>query len=290
MINNNRTRTGQQFLNFDKETTERLGAPISFFAGEEFPSAPGFGRRVGALQKFSTAFASIHFSLCRKSFFVTVAAMDTRVLLDGLMAYCGFIPLLTLHEFGHAWMAWKCGDDTARLLGRITVNPLAHMEFVGTVVLPLLAIFLSASSPELAGLIIGWGKPVPVNPSNLRHPRRDGTLVALAGPAMNVLLAVGLIAIAKVGDVASIDPMVSICRTLALQSLFLCFFNLLPIPPLDGSHVVKNLIGMSYETYWRISQFGFFIVIVVMQIKEVRWAIKFVTYLTWGLIRIAFRV
>lgn len=206
------------------------------------------------------------------------------------MAYCGFIPLLTLHEFGHAWMAWKCGDDTARLLGRITVNPLAHMEFIGTVVLPLVAIFLSASSPELAGLIIGWGKPVPVNPNNLRNPRLDGTLVALAGPAMNVLLAIGIIALAKVGDLASSAAMVSICRTLALQSLFLCFFNLLPVPPLDGSHVVKNLIGMSYETYWKISQFGLFIVIALMQIPQVRGAITFVTVLTWVLIRTAFRV
>ena len=216
--------------------------------------------------------------------------MDTRALLDGLIAYCGFIPLLTLHEFGHAWMAWKCGDDTARSLGRITVNPIAHMEVIGTVVLPLLAVFLSAHDPRLGMLIIGWGKPVPVNPNNLRNPRLDGTLVALAGPAMNVLLAVGLIALAKAGQVASIDPMVSICRTLALQSLFLCFFNLLPIPPLDGSHVVKNLIGMSYETYWRISQFGFFIVIAVMQIKEVRGAIQLVTYLTLDLIQMAFNV
>lgn len=187
-------------------------------------------------------------------------------------------------------MAWKCGDDTARLLGRITVNPIAHMEFVGTVVLPLLAVFLSASHPELAGLIVGWGKPVPVNPGNLRRPRLDGTLVALAGPAMNVLLAIGIIALAKAGDLAGSTAMVSICRMLALQSLFLCFFNLLPIPPLDGSHVVKNLIGMSYETYGKISQFGIFIVIAVLQVPEVREAIKLVTFVTWGLIRLVFQV
>src|SRR5450756_1816337 len=112
-------------------------------------------------------------------------------LIDGFKLYLCFLPLLTFHEFGHAWVAWKCGDDTARLQGRVSLNPLAHMELVGTVILPLLAIFS-------AGLIIGWGKPVPVNPYNLRRRRLDDTLVSLARPAMNIALAAGLIALAKV--------------------------------------------------------------------------------------------
>src|SRR5438876_4647195 len=111
--------------------------------------------------------------------------MDPNMVIDGLIQYLGLIVLLTFHEFGHAWTAWKCGDDTARLQGRVSLNPIVHMELLGTVILPLLGIFLSAADSKLAGFIIGWGRPVPVNINNLRRRRLDDTLVALAGPAMN---------------------------------------------------------------------------------------------------------
>src|SRR6266567_3481071 len=116
--------------------------------------------------------------------------MDQKALFDGLVTYVCFIPILTFHEFAHAWVASKCGDDTARLQGRVSLNPLVHIDPIGTVVLPLVAVFLGASGSGLGRFIIGWGKPVPVNIANLRHRRRDDTLVALAGPAINVLLAV----------------------------------------------------------------------------------------------------
>src|SRR4051812_21352195 len=114
--------------------------------------------------------------------------MDAKLLLEGLLMYLCFIPVLTFHEFAHAWVASKCGDDTAKRLGRVSINPIVHMELIGTVVLPLLAIYLQMSGSFLGGLIIGWGKPVPFDPSNLRNPRRDDTLIALAGPAMNLVL------------------------------------------------------------------------------------------------------
>ncbi len=117
------------------------------------------------------------------------AAIAPSAIFDGLLSYVCLIILLTFHEFAHAWTASKCGDDTARLLGRVSLNPLVHMEVVGTVVLPLLVVFLSAADSQLANFIIGWGKPVPVNPYKLRRRRTDDTLVALAGPAMNLLLA-----------------------------------------------------------------------------------------------------
>lgn len=196
--------------------------------------------------------------------------MDSRILYDGLIAYLCFLPLLTFHEFAHAWVAWKCGDDTAHSQGRVTINPVSHMELVGTVILPLLALFLSAAGSGFANFIIGWGRPVPVNLSRLNHPRRDDTLVALAGPAMNLALAVIALAIAKLGLLADAGMFVKIATQTAWISLILCFFNLLPIPPLDGSHVIKNLIGMSEETYFRLCQYGFLAVIIAIQIPAVR--------------------
>lgn len=210
--------------------------------------------------------------------------MDSRALYDGLIAYLCFLPLLTFHEFAHAWTAWKLGDDTAHSQGRVTVNPISHMEVVGTVVLPMLAIFLSAAGSGAANFIIGWGRPVPVIMSRLGNPRRDDTLVALAGPAMNLALAVIILAVAKLGRIAGIDSVANIAIQMAWLSLVLCFFNLLPIPPLDGSHALKNLIGMSEETYLRLCQYGFLAVIIAIQIPFVRDLVGLATHTTFNLI------
>ena len=196
--------------------------------------------------------------------------MDSKALYDGLIAYLCFLPLLTFHEFAHAWTAWKLGDDTAHSQGRVTLNPISHMELVGTVILPMLAIFLSAAGSGAANFIIGWGRPVPVVKSRLGNPRRDDTLVALAGPAMNLVLAVVVLAVAKVGLIAGTESIVKVASQMAWLSLVLCFFNLLPIPPLDGSHAIKNWIGMSDETYLRLCQYGFLAVIIAIQIPVVR--------------------
>lgn len=207
--------------------------------------------------------------------------MTQSAILDGLLTYLFFIPLLTFHEWAHAWVAWKCGDDTAYSQGRVTLNPVAHMELIGTVVLPLLGIMLSLSNSALAGFIIGWGRPVPVNISNLRSPRRDDTLVALAGPAINLVLAFALLALVKGCALAGVSGFEEIGVRMAILSLFLCFFNLLPVPPLDGSHVLKNLIGMSYETYWKLCQYGFIIVIVAINIPGVREVVVLATKMTY---------
>src|SRR6266699_4258742 len=114
--------------------------------------------------------------------------MDPKSLIDGLLLYLGLLVLLTFHEFGHAWMAWKCGDDTARSQGRVSLNPLVHIDPIGTVLLPLLMIFLSASGSGLIRFLVGWAKPVPVNLHNLRNPRTDDILFTLAGPWKNRLL------------------------------------------------------------------------------------------------------
>jgi Zn-dependent protease len=207
--------------------------------------------------------------------------MDSNAIIDGLIFYLGLIVLLTFHEYGHAWMASKCGDDTAQLQGRCSLNPLVHIDPIGTVVLPLMMIFLS---PGLARFLVGWAKPVPVNPANFRNPKLDDILVTMAGPWMNLLLAVALIALARVGMLASSVEMAKMCVSMAQLSLILCFFNLIPIPPLDGSHVVRVLIGMSYETYYQFARFGFIAIILVLQIPFVRSTLGLVTYTVLGII------
>jgi Zn-dependent protease len=203
--------------------------------------------------------------------------MDQGILLDGLISYLCLVILITFHEFGHAWMSWKRGDDTARLLGRITLNPIAHMEFFGTVVLPLLAIFLASAGSGLSSFVIGWGKPVPVNSCNLKNRGFDWVLIALAGPAMNVLLAVLSMALARAGMGLDSNAIMDFGFRLAIMNFALCYFNLIPIPPLDGSHVARYFIGMSEETYLGLCRYGFFILIFVIQIPQVRTALSYST-------------
>jgi Zn-dependent protease len=201
--------------------------------------------------------------------------MDANWIIEGLISYLGLIVLLTFHEFGHAWTAEKCGDDTARLQGRCSLNPIVHIDPIGTVVLPLLMIFLS---PGISRFMIGWAKPVPVNPYNLRNPRLDDILVSMAGPAMNLVLAVALMALARVGLIGHWQQFTGLCVQMAALSLLLCFFNVIPIPPLDGSHVLRNLTGMSYETYYQFARFGFIAVIIVLQVPQVRDTLNNVTF------------
>jgi len=172
------------------------------------------------------------------------------------------LPLLfamVLHEYAHGWMADKCGDPTAKLQGRLTVNPLAHIDPFGTILMPLLCLMLPGS------FLLGWAKPVPIDPRNMTHPRRDMALVAAAGPGMNLVLAVasalvlaGLFAfdpslsIRGAGGTET-DPPGSMTRLFLLPiavmafysvliNVFLCLFNLIPIPPLDGGRILVSLL------------------------------------------------
>lgn len=188
---------------------------------------------------------------------------------DGLIQYLMLIALLTFHEFGHAWTAMKCGDDTAHQQGRVSLNPIVHIDPIGTVVMPLLMIFLPGS---IGRFLIGGAKPVPVNPFNLRHPNRDDLLVTLAGPGMNLLLAILILGLARIVAIFAPFEVVYLLQQMAYLSLMLCFFNLLlPIPPLDGSQVARVLVGMSHETYFKIARFGYIPVILIWQIPIVRY-------------------
>jgi Zn-dependent protease len=159
--------------------------------------------------------------------------------------------LTTPHEFAHAYVADRLGDDTPRLEGRVTLNPLAHVDWLGTVFIPLM-------SSLLGGVFFGWGKAVNTNPAKLRGGANGLLAVALAGPASNVVFAVLLAAIAMVWPFG-----VEILFRAAFISLFLALFNMIPVPPLDGS---KILIAarIPAAVYVELARFGFILLLVLM--------------------------
>ena len=160
--------------------------------------------------------------------------------------FIAFIVLLfslTVHEMAHAWTADRLGDPTARLLGRVSLNPIVHADLIGTVVFPLVSMISGAT-------LIGWAKPVPVNLRYLRHPRRDYMLVAAAGPASNLILAVfAAIVLAVVpispqtlGESNVSVPIAALLSRLIQLNVLLAVFNMIPIPPLDGGNVLAGLL------------------------------------------------
>jgi Zn-dependent protease len=174
------------------------------------------------------------------------------------------LPLLfaiTLHEAAHGWVAKQFGDTTAQVLGRLTLNPIKHIDPVGTILVPGLLLLLG-------GFMFGWAKPVPVNTRNLRNPKRDMAVVAVAGPMANLLMALLWAVIMKLGlalgEAASwvSVPMVYMGAIGIWLNLILMVLNLLPIPPLDGGRVLSGLLPNSLsDKLDRVEPFGIFIVL-----------------------------
>lgn len=214
--------------------------------------------------------------------------MTSADIVNILQSYLCFVIAIAVHEAAHAWASWKCGDDTARLMGRISLNPVVHMEVVGTVVLPLLGQFLAVIGSAAAGWVIGWGKPVPVNSANFPSGKRYlyGMYVALAGPASNILLAlIGMIAM-RIAIFVGSDELRHLLMVFIFVNLGLCFFNLLPIPPLDGSYVLRYLFNISDEAYRSMAQFGFIAVLLVVKIPVVQAALSFAMMSTFSFLRL----
>ena len=176
--------------------------------------------------------------------------------------FISFIVLLfslTVHEMAHAWTADRLGDPTARLLGRVSLNPLVHADPVGTVLFPLIAMITGAP-------LIGWAKPVPVNVRQLRHHRRDYVLVAAAGPASNLVMAVAagcLLAVLPISpqtlDEANLSaPLATFLSQAMRLNVLLAVFNMIPIPPLDGGNVLAGLLPRHLASVFnQIRPYGF---------------------------------
>jgi len=174
---------------------------------------------------------------------------------------------LCFHEAAHAYMADRCGDPSARLMGRISLNPLVHIDPIGTVVMPLLMFITHIP------YLIGWAKPVPFNPRNLRDIRRDPVLIALAGPSSNLLLGLAGMLIFRVAvmilgaeTVMQSEIGMSLGLTFIMINFTLMIFNLLPVPPLDGHHVLYYFLPPSGQRILeQVGQFGIIIVLVLVQ-------------------------
>ena len=176
--------------------------------------------------------------------------------------FIGMIVLLfslTVHEMAHAWTANQLGDPTARLLGRVSLNPLVHADPIGTILFPLISMVSGAP-------LIGWAKPVPVNMRYLRHPRRDYVLVAAAGPASNLVLALASAIVLWALPVSPQTleepnvsvPLAAILSQMMRVNVLLAVFNMIPIPPLDGGNVLAGLLPPSFaDSFNRIRPYGF---------------------------------
>ena len=190
--------------------------------------------------------------------------MSPELILNGLIYFAVLLLSLSFHEFGHAWTALRCGDPTAQRLGRVSLNPVVHADPVGTVLLPLIMIFTGTG-------LIGWAKPVPFDPRNLRNPGRDDILISAAGPAANIVLAIaGALAIRLthgVGDDHALGAFLTTVLPFTVRiNVLLAVFNLIPVVPLDGSWIVVHLlpkeIGQRYRAFGE--QWGFALLLVLL--------------------------
>jgi len=170
---------------------------------------------------------------------------------------------ITVHEVAHGWVAKKYGDNTASQQGRLTLNPMKHIDILGTIIIPGLLLL------SFTGFIFGWAKPVPVDPRNFKNPKRDMAIVALAGPVSNLLMAIAWALITRLGVIIEAEvislPLIYTGIAGISINLVLALINLIPIPPLDGSRIVTGILPhrLAWQ-YNRLERFGFIILLVLL--------------------------
>ena len=175
---------------------------------------------------------------------------------QAIIIFCAIVPSIILHEVSHGWVAYAFGDDTAKRAGRLNLNPVVHVDPVGTLLVPALLALSTVG-------VFGWAKPVPVNVGRLRSPRNEGVLVSLAGPLTNAVLAglFGWIFVSFYGSGFTVPTALTVLGQLVFWLSFvnvgLCVFNMIPVPPLDGSHVLRHFLSDSVRrVYDSIGIFG----------------------------------
>ena len=182
-----------------------------------------------------------------------------------------FLFAISVHESAHAWTASRCGDPTARMLGRVSLNPIRHIDLLGTIILPLVA--------AISGIpLLGWAKPTPVDPRNFRHPMMDDILTSVAGPVSNFIVATGALLLLggislssasghalvlglpggfdSVASDSALTPVAMLLYALMIINIVLAVFNLIPVPPLDGSHVLRHFLSEPVRMVY--DRIGFF--------------------------------
>lgn len=168
-----------------------------------------------------------------------------QIIVNVITFFVPFLFSLCFHEYAHGWMAKRLGDNTAEVMGRLTMNPMAHIDWLGTVALPIMAIVFPGVT------LFGWAKPVPVVARNLRHPRKDMFWVALAGPMSNILLyIVGLVGIYFLSHQSGFTPgdqLIRMVHGFLHLNLVLAFFNLIPVHPLDGGKIVARFLPLQWD-------------------------------------------
>jgi Zn-dependent protease len=193
---------------------------------------------------------------------------------------------ISAHEAGHAWMSYKFGDSTAYMLGRVTLNPVAHTDPIGTLLIPIIAFILGAVGGALGSIpLIGWGKPTPVNPRNWERYKLANVMVSVAGVLANLILMIIGIILAKVMMTqgfqildffgGSTNPLAIFVGNLMMLNLSLFVFNLLPFPPLDGSKILSTFLPSSAQPILdMLEQFGFLILMFLIYIGVFRFIIR----------------
>ncbi|OHA39975.1 MAG: hypothetical protein A3G59_02180 [Candidatus Taylorbacteria bacterium RIFCSPLOWO2_12_FULL_47_20] len=181
--------------------------------------------------------------------------------MDTIFSIIILVMSVVVHEVSHGYAALRLGDQTARLAGRLTLNPIKHLDPVGSVIVPLLT--------TLGGFPFGWAKPIPYNPYNLRNQRWGELIVAAAGPVSNIIVAVFFSMIIRFSDVGQsqmISPFFEISATIVWVNLVLAIFNLLPVPPLDGSKILFSILpyGISQKIRLSLERYGIFIVVIFL--------------------------